>query len=65
MMYIYLYVVYAYCCKRRLKANVTNSAVMVFARDAVEGSWKWGQDSPPNVSKYTYLGGSTHVPNPA
>ena len=30
-------VVHAYCCKWRLKANV--SAVMVFARDAVEGDW--------------------------
>ena len=29
---------------------------MVFARDAVEGSWKWGEDVLPNVSKYTYLG---------
>ena len=23
---------------------------MVFAWDAVEGSWKWGKDSLPNVS---------------
>ena len=30
-------VVHAYCCKWRLKANVSKSAVMVFARDAVEG----------------------------
>ena len=37
-------------------ANVSKSAVMVFARDAVEGSWKWGEDALPNVSKYTYLG---------
>ena len=49
-------VLYVYCCKWRLKANISKSAVMVFARDAVEGSWKWGQDSLPNVSKYTYLG---------
>ena len=32
--------VHAYCCKWRLKANVSKSAVMVFARDAVEGDWK-------------------------
>ena len=29
---------------------------MVFARDAVEESWKWGEDVLTNVSKYTYLG---------
>ena len=39
----------AYCCKWRLKANVCMSAVMVFARNAVEGSLKWGQDNLPNV----------------
>ena len=27
----------AYCCKWRLKANISKSALMVFARDAVEG----------------------------
>ena len=32
------------------------SAVMVFARDAVEGDWKWGENSLPKVCKYTYLG---------
>ena len=31
-------VVHAFCCKWRLKANVSKSAVMVFARDAVIGS---------------------------
>ena len=49
-------VVHAYCCKWRLKANVSKSAVMVFARDAVEGDWKWGENSLPKVCKYTYLG---------
>ena len=29
---------------------------MVFARDAVEGDWKWGENSLPKVCKYTYLG---------
>ena len=32
------------------------SAVMVFARDAVESDWKWGENSLPKVCKYTYLG---------
>ena len=36
-------VVHAYCCKWRLKANVSKSAVMVFATDTVEGDWKWGR----------------------
>ena len=49
-------VVYAYCGKWRLKANVSKSAVMVFAKDSVGGSWKWGQHALPKVSKYTYLG---------
>ena len=32
---------HAYCCKWRLKANVSKSAVVVFARELVEGSWNW------------------------
>ena len=28
---------------------------MVFARDAVEGDWKWGENSLPKVCKYTYM----------
>ena len=43
----------AFHCKWRLKAKVSKSAVMVFARDVIEGSWKWGHDSLPNVCKYT------------
>ena len=35
-------IVYSYCNKWRLKANVTKSAVMDFAKEAVEGTWKWG-----------------------
>ena len=46
-------VVYAYCCKWMLKANVSKSAVMVFARESVDRAWKWGEHSPPRVSKYT------------
>ena len=46
---------HTYCCKWRLKANGSKSAVMVFARDAVEGDWKWGENSLPKVCKYTFL----------
>ena len=49
-------VVHAYCCKWRLKANVSKSAVMVFAKDVVDGCWRWGECNLPTVSKYTYLG---------
>ena len=47
-------VVHAYCCKWRLKTNVSKSAVMVFARDAVEGDWKWGENSL-SLSTHNYL----------
>ena len=33
-------VAHAYCCKWRLKANVSKSAV-------VEGSWNWGEQDLP------------------
>ena len=33
-------VVYRYCNRWRLKANVGKSAVMVFSKDRVEGRWK-------------------------
>ena len=32
------------------------SAVMVFSKDAVNGCWKWGENNPPKVSSYSYLG---------
>ena len=48
-------VVHSYCRKWRLKANVSNSAVMT-GKSSVEGSWKWGEQDLPRVSKYTYLG---------
>ena len=32
------------------------SAVVVFARKLVEGSWNWGEQALPRLSKYTYLG---------
>ena len=43
-------VVYSYCSKWRLKANVTKSAVMVFTKEAVEGTWKWGEHDLPTVA---------------
>ena len=49
-------VVYSYCSKWRLRANVIKSAVMVFSKDAVNGCWKWGEHSLPKVSSYSYLG---------
>ena len=49
-------VVYSCCSKWRLKANVTKSAVMVFSKEVVEGSWKWGEHHLPTVTEYTYLG---------
>ena len=48
-------VAHAYCCKWRLKANVSKSAVVVFARELVEGSWNWGEQALPRLSKYAYL----------
>ena len=35
-------IVYSYCNKWRLQANVSKSAVMIFSKDAVNGCWKWG-----------------------
>ena len=49
-------VVYSYCSKWRLRANVSKSAVMVFSKVAVNGCWKWGEYSLPIVSSYSYLG---------
>ena len=49
-------VVYRYCNRWRLKANVGKSAVMVFSKDRVEGKWKWGEHELPKVSSYCYLG---------
>ena len=46
-------VVYSYCSKWRLRANVSKSAVMVFSKDSVNGCWKWGEYSLPIVSSYT------------
>ena len=35
---------------------MSKSTVMVFARESVDGAWKWGELFLPRVSKYTYLG---------
>ena len=49
-------VVYSYCSKWRLRANVSKSAVMVFSKDAVNDCWKCGEYILPIVSSYSYLG---------
>ena len=49
-------VVYSYCSKWRLRANLSKSAVMVFSKDAENECWKWGEYSRPIVSSYSYLG---------
>ena len=43
-------VAHAYFCKW---ANVSKSAVVVFARELVEGSWNWGEQALPRSSKYS------------
>ena len=48
--------VHSYCNRWRLKANVSKSAVMVFARNKVEGKWMWGEHKLPRVCSYSYLG---------
>ena len=45
-------VVYSYCSKWRLRANVSKSTVMVFSKDSVNGCWKWEEYSLPIVSSY-------------
>ena len=35
--------VHNYCNRWRVKANVSKSAVMVFARTQEEGEWMWGE----------------------
>ena len=42
-------VVHTYCNKWRLKATVTKSAVIVFSRESIEGSWRWGERELPKV----------------
>ena len=47
-------VVHGYCNKWRLKANESKSAVMVFSKNSVEGGWKWGEHTLPEVSNYRH-----------
>ena len=49
-------VVYRYCNRWILKANVGKSAVMVFSKARVGGRWKWGEHELPKVSSYCYVG---------
>ena len=46
-------VVYSYCSKWRIRANLSKSAVMVFSKDAVNGCLKWGEYRLPIVSSYS------------
>ena len=48
--------VHSYCKRWRLKANVSKSAVMVFAREQDKGEWVWGEHKLPRVCSYSYLG---------
>ena len=49
-------IIYKFCSKWRLHANVNKSAVLVFGKDKVKGKWNWGDHVLPIVSNYTYLG---------
>ena len=42
-------VAHAYCCKWRLKANVSKSAVVVFARELSRGILELGRTSSPKI----------------
>ena len=49
-------IIYGFCSRWRLHANVNKSAVLVFGKDKVKGKWNWGDHVLPIVSSYTYLG---------
>ena len=51
-----IYILYEFCSKWRLRANVNKSVVLVFGKDKVKGKWNWGDHVLPIVSNYTYLG---------
>ena len=40
----------------RLKANVSDCAVVVFSKSKVPGTWTWGEHTIPQASSYFYLG---------
>ena len=48
--------VHNYCNRWRLKANVSKSAAIVFARNQEEGEWMWGEHRLYRVCSYRYLG---------
>ena len=48
-------IIYEFCSKWRLRANVNKSAVLVFGKDKVKGKWNWGDHVLPIVSNYTYV----------
>ena len=41
---------------KKIKANVSKSAVMAFSENSAEDGWKWGEHKLPKVSNCTYLG---------
>ena len=49
-------IIYEFCSKWHLHANVNKSTVLVFGKDKVKGKWNWGDHVLPIVSNYTYLG---------
>ena len=51
-------VVYAFCKKWRLRANINKSAVMVFSKNiaSTSGRWSWGDNEIAKVDSYCYLG---------
>ena len=46
-------IVYKFCSKWRLLANVNKNAVLVFGKDNVKGKWNWGEYVLPIVSNDT------------
>ena len=46
-------IIYEFCSKWRLRANVNKSAVLVFGKDNVKGKWNWVDHVLPIVSNYT------------
>ena len=41
-------IIYEFCSKWRLRANVNKSAVLVFGKDKVKGKWNWCDHVLPN-----------------
>ena len=47
--------VYNFCNRWRLNANMNKSTVVVFSRNIANGDWMWGEHKLPNLTSYTYL----------